>query len=52
MCVIQVTSVNEFSPQFTTYGTTITIPENITVASLVYHVNATDADFGPDGELR
>lgn len=47
--VLMVKSVNEFSPQFTSPGLSLQIPEDTAVGTMLRHVTATDKDFGPDG---
>lgn len=52
ICVMQVASVNEFPPKFTTSEKTRTISEDTEVGFQVFNLSATDADFGSDGKVR
>lgn len=47
--VLMISSVNEFTPQFTSAGLSLQIPEDTAVGTILCHVTATDKDFGPDG---
>ena len=47
--VLMVSSVNEFTPQFTRPGLSLQIPEDTAVGTMLCHLTATDMDFGPDG---
>lgn len=47
--VLTVGSVNEFTPQFTHPSLSLQIPEDTAVGTMLWHVTATDKDFGPDG---
>jgi hypothetical protein len=49
---ITVTSVNEFSPQFETAVEYRIVAHNTPVSQVVYDAEATDQDFGVDGELQ
>ena len=50
--IITITSVNEFSPQFETATEYIIVAHNTPVSDVVYEPQATDQDFGADGELQ
>lgn len=50
--VVHVISKNEFAPSFTSSAVSVTVSEDIAVGSFIYQARATDADFGPDGEIR
>ena len=47
--VLMVSSVNEFTPQFTRPGLSLQIPEDTAVGTMLCHLTATDMDFGLDG---
>ena len=47
--VLTISSVNEFTPQFTSPGLSLQIPEDSTVGIMLCHLTATDRDFGLDG---
>ena len=47
--VLKVSSVNEFTPEFTQPGLSLNIPEDTAVGTMLCHLTATDKDFGPDG---
>ena len=49
--VLMISSVNEFTPQFTSPGLSLTIQEDTAVGTMLCHLTATDMDFGPDGLL-
>lgn len=48
---IRVVYKNEYPPVLTT-PTPKVIPENVPVGTVIYQVNATDEDCGPDGEIE
>ena len=50
--VIHTLLANEFAPSFAAADVSVTISEDITQGSVVFDANATDADFGSDGEIR
>ena len=50
--VIHILLANEFAPSFAAADVSVTISEDITQGSVVFDANATDADFGSDGEIR
>lgn len=47
--VLMVSSVNEFTPQFTRPGLSLQIAEDTAVGTMLCHLTATDKDFGRDG---
>ena len=47
--VLMISSVNEFTPQFTSPGLSLLIQEDTAVGTMLCHLTATDMDFGPDG---
>lgn len=47
--VLMISSVNEFTPQFTSPGLSLPIQEDTAVGTMLCHLTATDMDFGPDG---
>ena len=49
---ISITPENEFTPEFSNVSDTIQVMENASVSSEIYQVNATDKDYGVDGELE
>lgn len=49
--LLMVSSVNEFTPQFTSPGLSLQIPEDTAVGAILCHLTATDMDFGPDGSI-
>ena len=49
---IQVNGVNEYPPRFNKGRDNVTVPENTTLFTAVYYVNATDGDAGTDGALE
>jgi hypothetical protein len=49
---ITITSVNEFSPQFEKADEYITVAHSTPVSEVIYEPQATDQDFGVDGELQ
>lgn len=50
--IIHVIPKNEFAPSFASSDVSIIVNEDIAEGSVVYDANATDADFGLDGEIR
>lgn len=49
--IIHVILKNEFAPSFVSSDVSIIIDEDIAKGSVIYDANATDADFGADGEI-
>ena len=49
---ISITPENEFTPEFSNVNDTIQVMENVSVSSEIYQANATDKDYGVDGELE
>ena len=50
--LIHVLLVNEFAPSFASSDLQKSVSEGIAVGSVIYQGNATDGDFGSDGEIR
>lgn len=50
--IIRVLLANEFAPSFAASDVSVTVSEDIADGSVIYQANATDADFGSDGEIR
>ena len=50
--VIHVLLTNEFAPSFASLDESVEVGEDIAQGSVVFQANATDADFGSDGEIR
>lgn len=50
--VIHILIRNEFAPSFSAADISVTVSEDIAGGSAIYRANASDADFGPDGEIR
>ncbi|XP_053377420.1 cadherin-23-like [Mercenaria mercenaria] len=48
---IEVTNINEDTPALTATSNTVSISENTAAGTQVDDVNATDADYGADGEI-
>jgi hypothetical protein len=48
---VTVSSVNEFTPQFSTASHTASIGEEVPVSTEVYQATASDLDYGSDGEV-
>lgn len=50
--VIHVLLSNEFAPSFAASDVSVTVSEDVAEGIVVYQANATDGDFGSDGEIR
>ena len=50
--VVAVLDTNDNAPQFAQSEFNVSVPENAPPGTELYRLNATDADFGPNAELR
>ena len=48
---ISVKDVNDRKPQFEQTEYVSSVPENAAIGTIIHHVKATDADFGPNAEI-
>ena len=48
---IAVKDVNDRKPQFEQSEYVSSVPENAAIGTVIHHVKATDADFGPNAEI-